>query len=434
MSQTHLQDPDYKSETGIPHGGLTLLDLIGSLVKHKILIVGTTFGLALLTVGVLGMTIILPATSRWNILPNKFKPTAKVLIQESGSGSSLSSLLGQGGLGSLSGLLGGAGMSGSATSGNLAQALLRGRVIQDGVTAKFDFIGRYKLTKNAKSAARKIFKGSLKTKYDDLSGILEIGYEDIDKEFATRIVNDVTERLQEQFGAITIDKVVEKKLYLEKALASQQAYADAAASRLGAFKNKYGVYDLPSQTQANITALANVQSQLRSKQMDLDLQRKYIPESDTRIVMLKDQINQIQGEIDRIKSGTDSSSIGTLPLSKMVGLASEYASLQTDVQVQQAILLAMKQQYETAKLQVQDTSSTFQVLESAEVPEERSSPRRSLIVVVVTFVAFLLSFLIASVKDYIQRADQDPDERKKLSMIRENLRFRKRQSLGSQDE
>jgi hypothetical protein len=76
--------------------------------------------------------------------------------------------------------------------------------------------------------------------------------------------------------------------------------------------------------------------------MDSELQRKYIPERDTRLVILKDQIKQLRRQIDQVKTGTGNGATGAIPLSSMLSLHSEYTSFKTDVQVEQAILLARK--------------------------------------------------------------------------------------------
>jgi uncharacterized protein involved in exopolysaccharide biosynthesis len=426
MTEKNYQDSDYDAQKRRDNDAISLLDLIAVVTKRKRLIIGMTVVVVVFVVGFLAISALLPSNSRWNRLPTKYMPSAKVLIQDNSSGSSISSLLGQGGLGSLSGLLGSASFANVSSSAQLAQALLRGRTIEDAVAEKLNFIERYHIQKNPKMGVRTIIQQSLRLKYSDKTGILEIGYEDIDKELATQVVNELTDRLQDQFTDLTLGKVLNKRMYLEKAIANQQKDADSASDRLTAFQNANGVYDLPAQTQANISALGGLESQFTSKQTDLDLMRKYTPESDTRITMLKDQINQVQRQIDQLRTGAGNARTGVLSLSKMVGLSSEYASLKADVQVQQAILLTLKQQYEAAKLQQQDTSPTFQILERAEVPEVRSSPSRTKIAVIGSFLGFFVSVLVAFVVEYFDKSRRDPIGAEKLSNIRRNMAIRRK--------
>ena len=401
-----------------PDDTISLLDLIAVLVRRRWQIVIVTAVISLATLAILISTVLLPSTSKWNLLPTKFKPTVKILVQDASTSSSITSVLNQNGLGALSGLLGSTSLTGKGTSADLAQALLKSKAVQDGVAEKFGFVQRYGIKSFPKTTARNIITGALKAKFDDKSGILEIGYEDVDRVFATDVINDIADRLQKEFRRLTLDKVMTKKDYLESAVASSEKEAASKSAELLAFQNKYGIYDLNTQAQANVAAYASLQTQLAQRQMDLELQRKYLPETDTHIVLLKDQISQLQQQVDQMKGSKGETATGAVPLSRMAQLSVQYLNLQRDVQGQQAILTVLKQQYETTKLEEMDTSQTFQVVEKAEVPETRSAPSRSKTEIIATFVGFFLAILAAFVMEYFDRARQDPVEAGKLALIR----------------
>jgi capsule polysaccharide export protein KpsE/RkpR len=425
MSDPVIPDGDYRLREASRDDAVSFLDILAVVAKRKWLIILLTGIIAVLTLAFLLLTAKLPPDSAWNLLPNKFKPTVKILLQDSTPSSSLSSALNQSGLGALSGLLGGAGVSGTTTTADLAKALLESTTIEDGVIEKFRFIERYRITSNPKTTARSIFETALKTEYNEKSGILEIGFEDIDPVFATDVINDTGARLQDEIKRLTLDKVTEKRKYLETTVEKAEQEAADTARRLIAFQGKYGIYDLSAQNQATVNAVAGFQSQLVAKQMELDLQRKYVPETDTRIVLLKDQIAQLQKQIDEMKSGGADLAPGTVPLNRMAQLSLEFLAIQEDLQTQKAILGVLKPQYETAKLEEMDTSQTFQVIEKAEVPEVRSAPSRSKIAIIATIAGGFLAVLIAFIAEYFQRAANDPVEAEKLAAIRSSLALRK---------
>ena len=428
MAETSGNNPDSVRDGADDSEQVSLIDLLAIVARRKRVVLGLTAGVALSTLALLMLFAVIPAKSRWNLLPPVYQPTARVLVQDNSSNSGVSSLLNQSGLSSLSGLLGASSLSSKYSSADLAQYLLKSRTIEDAIAQQFDFIARYHLTRYPKTSARDRFEHSLKLKFNEKSAVLEISYQDVDAEFATEVVNAVTERLQDQFADLTMGKVVAKRKYLEKAIANQQQEADRAADRLSTFQNKHGVYDLSAQTQANISALASLQAQLTGRQTDLELQSKYIPETDARLVMLRDQIAQLRKQINELKTGARGQAMGDVSLSQMVNLASEYASLKSDIQVQQTILLTLKQQYEAARLEEQDTSPTFQIIEKAEVPEVRASPRRTRIMILATAVAFFCGLLLAFAVEYFERAKRVPTQAEKLSTIAGALSFRRRRS------
>jgi tyrosine-protein kinase Etk/Wzc len=426
MSEPHRSDPDYTVHAEREEDTISLLDLLAVVAKRKWLIIGMTVIVGIVTVAFLATTTVLPSTSRWNYLPNYYKPTVKILLQDSSASTSISSLLNQSGLSSLTGLLGGSSLTGKSTSSDLAKALLATNSLEDAVAEKFNFVERYHITKTPKTSVRRMIEGALKVKYDDKSGIMEIGYQDIDPVFATAVINDIADRLQSQFKGLTQEKVVSKKQYLEQSIAAAEQDTADKASQLVAFQNKYGIYDLPAQAEANIRALADLQAQLAQRNMELQLQLKYTPATDVRIIRLKDQIAQLQRQIDEMQAGTGGIAGSSVPLGKMSGLSVQYLNLEKDLEVQQAILSLLKQQYETAKLEEMDNSQTFQVVENAEIPEVKAGPGRSKIAVIAVLAAFFVSVLIAFVAEYFARARQDPVEAEKLSEIRSFLVPRRR--------
>jgi tyrosine-protein kinase Etk/Wzc len=425
MNDLERKDPDYRDRHARADDSVSLLDVVAVIATRKWLIVSMTAIIVVLTLGILVTTMMLPPSSRWNLLPNKYKPTIKILVQDTTGGSTLSSMLNQSGLGSLSGILG-AGGAAKGTSADLAKALLKSKVIEDGVAEQFGFAERYHFTKYPKTAARRMIEGRLKSKYDEKSGIMDISYEDIDPIFATAVINNVGDRLQLEFRRLTIDKVTSKREYLEQSVAQAEQDTATKSAQLLRFQNKYGIYDLPAQAQANFSAVASLQVQLTSKQMELQLQRKYLPESDTRIVRLKDEISQLQKQISELKIGGKDIPSSTVPLNTMASLSVTYLGLQRDLQVQQAVLTVLKQQYETAKIEEMDNSRIFQVVETAEVPEMRSSPSRARIAVVAAFAGFLLSVLAAFVVEYFAQAQNDPRAAPKLLAIRASFGLRKK--------
>jgi tyrosine-protein kinase Etk/Wzc len=426
MSEPHRSDPDYTVHPERGEDAISLLDLLAVVAKRKWLIIGMTFFVGVVTVAFLASTVVLPPTSRWNHLPNYYRPTVKILLQDSSATTSISSLLNQSGLSALTGLLGTSSMSGKATSSDLAKALLATNSLEDAVAEKFNFIERYHIKGMPKTSVRNMIKGALKVKYDEKSGIMEIGYQNIDPIFATAVVNDIADRLQSQFKGLTQEKVLSKKQYLEQSIAAAQKETADKAAQLVAFQNKYGIYDLNAQAEANIRALGNLQAQLAQRNMDLQLQLKYTPATDPRIIRLKDEIAQLQKQIDQTQAGSGGIAGSSVPLGKMSGLAVQYLNLEKDLEVQQAILSLLKQQYETAKLEEMDNSQTFQVVENAEVPEVKAGPGRSKIAVIAVLAGFFVSVLIAFVADYFDRARRDPVEAEKLSEIRSFLVPRKR--------
>ena len=173
MSDQESGNAPYQPRTGGSDDTVSLLDLIAVIAKRKWLIVGITAASALLILALLSASTVLPVTSRFNFFPGKYRPTVTILLQMPEQSSSISSLLSQSGLGALSGLVGGGAVGG--TSADLVTALLRTNLLLDQIAGEFQFGTRYGYKKNFKSNTRARIQGSLSTKYDLKSGLMQIG-------------------------------------------------------------------------------------------------------------------------------------------------------------------------------------------------------------------------------------------------------------------
>ena len=423
-----MSAPDTPPHAAEYDDSLSLLDLLGVLARRWRLIAGSTGAGALLIFGYALLTLYLPTSSPWNLLPNIYRPEAKVLLLERDS-SGLSALnLALEGAGSLGQLLGGVGRGGSSAA--LAQELLAGRTIHDRVIDQFDFVARYGFTDNPRTRARALAEKSLRNDFDVDSAVLSITYEETDAEFAAAVLEHIVELLEQRFHDLTMETVVLKKQHLEERLAVVGADRQAAQDRLVAFHRAYGIIDLQEQSLELAQLLADYKRELLSKEVEMQSLRELLPASDPSVVQLQSQIDIVRQVLDELQTGFRSFSAQTIPQDELPGVAAEYLNLRRDLQIQEQVYALLREQYERARIEETDPSRTFQVIEPVEVPEVKHWPSRTLVCLLGTMLAFLLSVLLAFFLEYLVRVRADPVEAAKLAAIREQLRRRPRDRSG----
>jgi tyrosine-protein kinase Etk/Wzc len=415
MSDLPVQ-PNKASDQNLERG-ISLLDLVVMLVKHRKLLLLITGCTSLLAVAFLFATSRLPDDSPWNLLPDRYAPNVRVFLQEGSTSSSMSQALKSSGLSSIASLAGISGIS-KRTSVDLARDLLKDRALLDTVAAEFDFTKRYGLSKNPRTGARALIGENLQVRYNDLSGILTIAYSDIDKEFATRVVARIVDLLAAEFRRLTQDAVVLKRTYLEESVAVQTVKSDQAAHDYVVFQQKYGVLDVATQVSEMSKSMAAVQSQLTAKQLELRVAEQYYPAADARIVKLKAEIQQLEQLQKEVREGSQDYSTGGVAQKDLPELSLQYLALKREVEIQQSILSIFKQQLELARLEELDTSAMFQIVDPAEVPERRAEPRRALIAIIAVVAGACLGILAAIVASYLERSANDPVEAGKIAAIR----------------
>jgi tyrosine-protein kinase Etk/Wzc len=410
---------------------ISLLDILSILVKRRRGIILFTAIVTLVAVGYFFLTLKLPTDSPLNLMPDVYKPTVKVLLGESTSNKSgVLSSLNSANLGSLAAL---AGLSGSAsgTSADLAQALLKGKTIQDQIAGEFDFQGRYRIEKNPKTSARSIVAGALSSKYDSKSKIMEISFKETDREFATQVLNRTVELLESSFRNLTQEKLLKKKAYLEDSLTRVRGEVNRVTGEMITFQKKYNIVDLSKQASEQVQVYSEYGAQLIGKRLELQGLKEYLKDTDPQVVRLNNEIRQLELLMQDLQRGSADMTDGLIiPQQDIPELSVLYLNIKREMEIQQTILSMLMSQYETTKLEEMDTSDNFQVIEKAEVPETKDGPARAKLSVIVLLSAFFVSVLFAFVAEYFVRVRKDPVESVKLAQITSSLSFHRPGKTG----
>lgn len=190
---------------------ISLLDLFAVLLKRKWLIVGLTGFAAIAVVIVCIISLKLP--SEKSFLPNKYKVTANMLINdEDSNGLKLS-----GTMGAAASLLGvNLGDSGSSKNSALVEYLTDSNPFYDAVAQEFDFYKKFKLKKSPIAGARKKLKKKFTCGFDDDSGVFSITFEDIDPAFAVKVVDFSVDWVSDKLDELGVDNNKISKVNLEK--------------------------------------------------------------------------------------------------------------------------------------------------------------------------------------------------------------------------
>lgn len=188
---------------------ISLIDLVAVLLKHKKLIIITTVAAAFVCVLLSIISLKLPPEK--SFMPNKYTPSAEMLINKSGSTTSTSSLRS---LASLAGV--NLSSDDNLSYSSLAQYLVGSNKLLDSVVNNFGFIEKWEIKKSPISESRTMLKKKLKSEFDDDTGVFTVSFEDIDPILGKNVVNFVVELLESMFEELGIDKNTLKKSNLEK--------------------------------------------------------------------------------------------------------------------------------------------------------------------------------------------------------------------------
>ena len=272
-------------------------------------------------------------------------------------------------------------------NGDLILEILQSRMLLDRLIAEFKLADRYHVVASPRGNTRKILLKKAKFVYARNTGAFKISYVDYDPVFVRDVVNRMVWLLDEWFNINKgLEKQKQRRLLADK-LAEVKNEIGNLQSRLKNLQKQYGVLNVAELGQSQAASLASLRSQLILKEVEIKNYSGFTKIADPRIEQLKqerqnllDLIAQSQIELPGLKSaidgetGQDSGTKLSLP-----DIAQEFSQLALELDIQQRIYNTLSPQYETVKL-APESDTVFHVLELAEIPDIKSGPERSRIV------------------------------------------------------
>jgi tyrosine-protein kinase Etk/Wzc len=310
----------------------------------------------------------------------------------------------QRGTGGLAGLLGGdasalaAGfLDGSAGGADAARisAVLQSIAVTDAVIEKFDLRKRYdeKYQENAREALWRHCDVRVLPK----PSLVQLSCEDKYARFVQEMLAYFAEDGNQVFRKIGVSSASEEVRFLEKRVAELRQQADDAAARMRDFQEKYKIVDLDTQAKAVVSALAALNSQRISKQLELDYARTFSAREEPTLRQLESQLSVMGQKVRSLeevpaqenrasdKAGSSGSTAkgGMFPAALEVPkLRADFENLYRDRRVAEATLVFALERLEGAKANEARDVSTFLVLDPPALPTRHSRPKRTLAVAI----------------------------------------------------
>lgn len=349
----------------------------------------------------------------WFFFPNVFESEAAIksssVTELNGNG--IGSLLDSKGLGGIGGMLG----IGSMKS-DLDQdiGILQSKAVMGAVVQRFDLMKEYK---------SKYFNDAIKALNDNV----KFG-SDRQSQILTLAVDDTSPaRAQSMCGAfISLLDSLNKELAMKNAKNSedylgiryQQCVRDlgAAEDSLKLFQMHYKVYDMKDQATASIKVAADLEGEILLKEAQANILEKDLGPNDADVKRAFDEVNELKRQRRQIDTGLDLSNAfqSIVPFAQAPQLGLEYFRRYRDVEIQEKLFALIYPLYEQAKVDVQRNTPTLLILDPPSFPQEKTKPHRSIIVLLITLFAFILSFLMALVMENIRRYARTQPEQYEL--------------------
>jgi capsule polysaccharide export protein KpsE/RkpR len=324
------------------------------------------------------------------LIPVRFESTARLMPPDNQSASSMAAAVaamssGTGGLGAIAGDL-----LGLKSTSDVFVGILSSRTAQDKLVQQFDLKKLYGVSRM--EDARKSLAGRTSIAVDRKSQIIAITVIDHDPKRAAAMGQAYIEELNRLVAELSTSSARRERIFLEQRLQAVSKDLESAEKEFSQFSSKNSAIDIKEQGKAMVEAAATLQGQLIAAESELEGLRQIYTDSNVRVRSVRARISELKYQLEKIGGkGEDAStpsgqqqdslypSIRRLPL-----LGVTYADLYRATRVQEAVLEALTKEYELAKVQEAKEIPTVKVLDSPNIPDKKSFPPRTLVVVLGT--------------------------------------------------
>ena len=373
---------------------ISLIDLAITLAKHKKLIIGAPLIVAIV-VAIYSFFIPPIYTADVQMLPPQQQSSASAMLSQ---------------LGALGGMAGAAGIK---NPNDTYVAMLKSRTIQDSMIKRFKLQAVYKTktpekTRGALNGATKVTVGK--------DGIIGISVDDESPQRAAILANGYVDALQQMTQVFAVTEASHRRLFYEKQLLQAKQNLGDAEIALKQLQEKTGIIHLDSQAQLGIGTAANIKGQIAMKEVELGAMRTFATGNNPDLVRTQQTISGLQAQLAKIETGTVSSS-------KVPETGLEYIRKTRDFKYAETIYEMLAKQFEMAKIDEAKESSVIQVLDKAMPPEQKSKPKRSMMVLIAALATGFLTILYAFIKEALQNAKKDTETEVQLTTLKKTLRW-----------
>src|SRR5712692_9015201 len=399
QDSSSAQDPPADDE-------ISLLDLLIVLAKHKRVVLGVP-AVAAVAAAIISL-----------LLPNIYTGTTRILPPQQ-SASAATAMLNQlgGALGGFAGAAGGA--LGIRNPNDLYVGMLKSRTVADNIIARFDLNKIYE--EGLQSGARNMLQRNT-TISAGRDGIISIEVDDKDPKRAADLANAYVDELTKLTKVLAVTEASQRRLFFERQLVQAKDNLTAAeiAARQGLQKG--GLAQVDAQGRSMIEVTARLRAQISVKEVQIGSMRTFAAEGNPELQRTQEELQALKRELGRVE--------GSSPIAAMAGPGkSDNSGLDNlsrlrDVKYYEFLYELLAKQYELAKIDEAKDATIIQVMDPAIEPDRKSKPRRSLFVILFTFVAVFASVLWILIREAIVTAKTDPRQASRLETLRNYLRYR----------
>jgi capsule polysaccharide export protein KpsE/RkpR len=331
---------------------------------------------------------------------------------------------------------------GMKTSGDLFLGVLKSDSVENAIIDKFDLRKVYGVKRY--EDARKQLENRTDLSADRKSGIITIKVSDGKPERAAAMGREYVEQLNHVVITLDTSSAHRERVFLENRLKEVQQDLESAEKDFSQFASKNATLDVKEQSRAMIGAAGQLEGELIAAQTQLEGLRQIYTSNNVRVRSLQARIDEYKRQLQKLGGQTPSSTATDNPADSSAAVQNSdlypsirqlpilgvtWADLYRRTKVQEAVFETLTKQYEIARVDEAREVPSVKVLDVAAVPEHKSFPPRTIIILFGTCLVIALCGVRILAEATWSELDPDDPGKKLGEEIWQTARARKRQII-----
>ena len=339
-------------------------------------------------------------------IPPTFTATTRILPpqQQQSAAAGLVNQLG------LSGLAGAA--AGIRNSADTYVALINSWTVADRLVERFKLKDLYEVKFG--EDARKALAGSTRVTTNRKDGVIVIEVDDHDPKRAADLANAYVDELRNLDQNFAVTEAAQRRLFFENQV--KRAKDDLTQSEVALRGSGVSEATLKTVPGSALAMVAELRAKITMQEVTLASMRGFMADANPKFKRVQQELAALRAQL--AKAGESASS-------KAGGGGAEYIAKYRYFKYHEMLFELMVKQYEAARLDEAREGAVIQVIDAALPPERKSRPKKALIAVLTTMVAFFVVVLALFVRRALRNAAADPETARKLAYLRGCLRLRR---------
>jgi uncharacterized protein involved in exopolysaccharide biosynthesis len=297
-------------------------------------------------------------------------------------------------------------------------ALLKSRTVEDAMIDRFHLISLFKAKR--RSSAETMLEKVVSIDNGAKDGLIRLSVTDGDPQRAADMANGYVEEFRKFSATLAVTEASQRRLFFEQQLAEAKDNLSNAEQELKKTEQKTGLIQLDAQGRALIEAVAQLRAQIAAKQVQIRALQSFATGENPQLETAKQELAGMEAE--EAKMGASGNADAPLiPRGAMQESGLEYVRRIRDVKYYETIFDLIARQYEAAKVDEARQGTVAQVVDRAVVPDHRSSPKRTLIVLGAAILGVVFSIFWIFGVEAVNRISKNPAERVRLELLKESL-------------